>query len=345
MAFSNKALKLIIDFEGINQPGKWPGAQSGITLGYGYDLGYVTVDDFESDWDECFTDEQFGRLRPGGRQARPAGSGARALPIRYQMLGHGCAARAAPAHPSRLHRQSPPSFRGIRPAPARRAGRARVAGVQPRHIDEGQPRPGPPPRNARDPRSGSAHGPRRHRGAAAVDEASLARSRARRLDPAARGGSRVGRVVHCAAFDTGPAPGVRRHASDLSWCGQEAGPEESGREEAHESQENIGKKGRREQIKTPSGKRALSVGCIPHRPLVREAGADGPCDTLSTASELSSILGDRNDTSSDRIDRTNAAVQVVEGRPQHDARRHHGRPRGPARAAARAGWTPRKSRT
>ena len=63
MAFSQKALKLIIDFEGINQPGRWPGHLSGITLGYGYDLGYVTVDQFESDWEGCFTDEAFERLK------------------------------------------------------------------------------------------------------------------------------------------------------------------------------------------------------------------------------------------------------------------------------------------
>jgi GH24 family phage-related lysozyme (muramidase) len=63
MAFSDKALKLIIAFEGLNQPGKWPGAQSGVTLGYGYDLGYVTVDQFESDWEDCFTDQQSARLQ------------------------------------------------------------------------------------------------------------------------------------------------------------------------------------------------------------------------------------------------------------------------------------------
>jgi len=63
MAFSQKALKLIIDFEGINQPGRWPGHLSGITLGYGYDLGYVTVDQLESDWEGCFTDEAFERLK------------------------------------------------------------------------------------------------------------------------------------------------------------------------------------------------------------------------------------------------------------------------------------------
>jgi GH24 family phage-related lysozyme (muramidase) len=63
MTFSQKAISLITDFEGMNQPGRWPGHLSGITLGYGYDLGYVTVDQFESDWEGCFTDQAFDRLR------------------------------------------------------------------------------------------------------------------------------------------------------------------------------------------------------------------------------------------------------------------------------------------
>jgi GH24 family phage-related lysozyme (muramidase) len=63
MTFSQKATRLITEFEGLNQPGRWPGHLSGITLGYGYDLGYVTVDQFESDWEGCFADEAFDRLR------------------------------------------------------------------------------------------------------------------------------------------------------------------------------------------------------------------------------------------------------------------------------------------
>jgi len=63
MPISNRALRLIIDFEGINQPGQWPGASSGITLGYGYDLGHVTPEQFERDWGACFTPEQKARLR------------------------------------------------------------------------------------------------------------------------------------------------------------------------------------------------------------------------------------------------------------------------------------------
>lgn len=63
MALTPKALKLIRDSEGLNQPGKWPGAQSGITLGIGYDLGYVTIDQFESDWGDYLGPTVRERLR------------------------------------------------------------------------------------------------------------------------------------------------------------------------------------------------------------------------------------------------------------------------------------------
>lgn len=39
MKFPQKAIDLILDAEGIDQPGKWPGGGSGITLGYGCDIG------------------------------------------------------------------------------------------------------------------------------------------------------------------------------------------------------------------------------------------------------------------------------------------------------------------
>lgn len=48
--FSEKALQLILDSEGLNQPGKWPGGDSGVTIGIGYDLGHVTASEFEADW-------------------------------------------------------------------------------------------------------------------------------------------------------------------------------------------------------------------------------------------------------------------------------------------------------
>jgi GH24 family phage-related lysozyme (muramidase) len=60
---SDKAIKLILDYEGLNKPGSWPGGSSGITIGIGYDLGYVTVDQFESDWGEVLFAQNNVRLR------------------------------------------------------------------------------------------------------------------------------------------------------------------------------------------------------------------------------------------------------------------------------------------
>lgn len=44
------AIALILDFEGMDQPSKWPKGESGITLGRGYDLGYTTAAEFRRDW-------------------------------------------------------------------------------------------------------------------------------------------------------------------------------------------------------------------------------------------------------------------------------------------------------
>lgn len=60
---TEKARKLILDFEGLNQPSRWPKGSSGITIGIGYDLGYVTVDQFESDWGPYLTADQLRRLK------------------------------------------------------------------------------------------------------------------------------------------------------------------------------------------------------------------------------------------------------------------------------------------
>jgi len=61
--FSDKARGLILAFDGLSQLADWPGGEAGITIGIGYDLGYVTVDQFESDWDERVPPSAFRRLR------------------------------------------------------------------------------------------------------------------------------------------------------------------------------------------------------------------------------------------------------------------------------------------
>lgn len=59
---SDSALNLILEFEGIDQPSKWPGGESGVTLGVGYDLGYTTRDEFTRDWRPHLSPAQLARL-------------------------------------------------------------------------------------------------------------------------------------------------------------------------------------------------------------------------------------------------------------------------------------------
>ena len=67
---SKKSLNLILEFEvggGENYYNKflknpsWPGEQSGVTIGVGYDLGYVNKTEFTNDWKEL-PQKDFDRL-------------------------------------------------------------------------------------------------------------------------------------------------------------------------------------------------------------------------------------------------------------------------------------------
>lgn len=49
-AFSAAALALITAAEGVDQPGRWPGGASGITLGHGYDLSAESAGELIQDW-------------------------------------------------------------------------------------------------------------------------------------------------------------------------------------------------------------------------------------------------------------------------------------------------------
>jgi GH24 family phage-related lysozyme (muramidase) len=64
MAFSQKAFDMILKFEGMGQPRQWPGGESGVTIGYGYDLGYVTADQFRSDWGDHLSADVMNKLIP-----------------------------------------------------------------------------------------------------------------------------------------------------------------------------------------------------------------------------------------------------------------------------------------
>lgn len=59
---SPAARALILNEEGVDQPSVWPGESSGVTIGIGYDLGYVTREEFAADWQASLTGEQFARL-------------------------------------------------------------------------------------------------------------------------------------------------------------------------------------------------------------------------------------------------------------------------------------------
>jgi GH24 family phage-related lysozyme (muramidase) len=63
LQITDKALKLILEAEGLDQPGKWPGGGSGITLGHGYDLGFVTPAQLETDWGPHLSAGQITRLK------------------------------------------------------------------------------------------------------------------------------------------------------------------------------------------------------------------------------------------------------------------------------------------
>jgi len=63
MAISEAARDLILEMEGFSSKPEWPGGQSGVTIGFGYDLGYVTVDQFESDWGERVRADVCKRLK------------------------------------------------------------------------------------------------------------------------------------------------------------------------------------------------------------------------------------------------------------------------------------------
>lgn len=56
-----RAVNLILDAEGVDQPSRWPGGASGVTIGYGYDLGYEQT--FARDWQFALRSDSIDRLK------------------------------------------------------------------------------------------------------------------------------------------------------------------------------------------------------------------------------------------------------------------------------------------
>src|SRR5882757_8587554 len=59
MQIGKQAEALILSFEGWDNPWQWPGQSSGITIPFGYDLGY---EPFATDWAGLLDPKDFNRL-------------------------------------------------------------------------------------------------------------------------------------------------------------------------------------------------------------------------------------------------------------------------------------------
>ena len=60
--FSAAALKIILDAEGLDQPSKWPGGDSGISIGRGDDLGYQSAATYCENWQPVLEPNAYVRL-------------------------------------------------------------------------------------------------------------------------------------------------------------------------------------------------------------------------------------------------------------------------------------------
>ena len=110
---SERAKALILDAEGLNRPGKWPGGASGITIGYGYDLGQVKVERFVADWGELLPVAQVKRLKAAiglqGAKAQAAASGLADIVIKEDVSLKVFLSRTIPEY----QRQTEAAFPGL----------------------------------------------------------------------------------------------------------------------------------------------------------------------------------------------------------------------------------------
>jgi GH24 family phage-related lysozyme (muramidase) len=77
-----RALALILEFEGLDQPWQRPPGESGITIGIGFDLGYCTENEFRQAWERHLDSRSFLRLHTAIGK-----TGSRAAAIERDMMG------------------------------------------------------------------------------------------------------------------------------------------------------------------------------------------------------------------------------------------------------------------
>jgi GH24 family phage-related lysozyme (muramidase) len=100
--FSERAISLILEFEGMDQPSRWPGGASGITIGIGYDLGYTERAQFFTDWsphlDRAAMDRLARALGVKGQAARSLAPEFRGLAIQRPAALQVFASRTLPRY-------------------------------------------------------------------------------------------------------------------------------------------------------------------------------------------------------------------------------------------------------
>lgn len=112
---SDKAVALILESEGLDQPGQWPGGASGVTIGIGYDLGY---EDFAKDWKGVLDAQTFNALLPAvgkkGEEAHSMSFGLRCIRIGRPIAQKVFAESTIP----KFEKQTEDAFPGMNVLPA-----------------------------------------------------------------------------------------------------------------------------------------------------------------------------------------------------------------------------------
>jgi GH24 family phage-related lysozyme (muramidase) len=115
---SDNARDLIFKFEDLDQPGEWPGGESGVTIGIGYDLGFATKDQFKGDWGDCLSEEECdtlcGVLGMTGQKAKTQAAALKSIKIQRADAERVFMQRSVPA----AQKQTESAFPGVDKLPA-----------------------------------------------------------------------------------------------------------------------------------------------------------------------------------------------------------------------------------